>query len=177
MAKRKVSSLASWTDVDSRLNRLCVIDTDRRTAEVQMNAEISAVKLRFQDALNDQAKEDAELRGEIEQFAREHPEAFSPSKTIARLHGVLSFRTTPPSVVPLSRQWTAERVLEAIHMANLADQIVRVPPEEIDKPAILAKVAGGELSDVQLRDVGLRISQREVFGLDLKYEGAPKAQG
>lgn len=71
MMKRKAEGkLTAWSDVDSALARLCRLDHDRQQALSQMNAELAAVKLRFGDALEDLATDDALLRAALEQFAR-----------------------------------------------------------------------------------------------------------
>jgi phage host-nuclease inhibitor protein Gam len=176
MTKRKTEAeLTSWSEVDRALARLCRLDYDRQQALSQMNAELAAVKLRFNDALEGVAREDAALREALEQFAREHEEQFSPQKTIERLHGVLSFRTTPPAVKVLRRPWPDEERIERVRAALGAD-CIRVR-KEIARDAILSKAAAGQIRPEQLAEVGLRIGRREVFDLELKKELSPPVPG
>jgi phage host-nuclease inhibitor protein Gam len=176
MMKRKAEGkLTAWSDVDSALARLCRLDHDRQQALSQMNAELAAVKLRFGDALEDLATDDALLRAALEQFARERQEDFSPQKTIERLNGVLSFRTTPPAVKVLRRPWTDEERIERVR-AVLGADCIRVR-EEIARDAILSKSAAGQIRPEQLAEAGLRIGRREVFDIELKNELSPAIPG
>ena len=169
MARRKAETgLASWAEADLALARLCRLDYERQQALARMNAELAAVKLRFNGALEELASEDAALRAAIEQFARERQEQFLPQKTIVRLHGVLSFRTTPPAVKVLPRPWTDEERIERVR-ATLGADCVRVR-EEIARDAILSKAAVGQIRPEQLAEAGLRIGRREAFELELKGE-------
>ena len=171
MVRRKADAdmaLESWSDVDGALARLCRLEQDRQQAVAQMNAELDAVKLRFSDALDQMADEDARLRQALEQFARERRDQFSPLKTIERMHGILSFRATPPAVKILRRPWTDEERIERVRAA-LGDDCVRVR-EEIARDIILSRAAAGLLRPEQLAEAGLRIGRREVFDLELKAE-------
>jgi phage host-nuclease inhibitor protein Gam len=169
MALRKAGTeLTDWSAVDGALARLCRLDQDRQQALSQMNAELAAVKLRFNDALEEIADEDARLRAALEQFARQRQEQFSPQKSIERLHGILSFRTTPPAVKILRRPWTPEERIERVR-AVLGTDCIRVH-EELARDSILSKAAAGLIGPGQLADAGLRIGQREVFDLQLKVE-------
>jgi len=169
MAKRKADAeLATWSDVDGALARLCRFDHDRQQALAEMNAELAAVKLRFNDALEEIAAEDALLREALEQFAREHQEQFSPQKTIERLHGILSFRTTPPAVKILRRPWTDEERIKRVR-AVLGPDCIRIR-EEIARDTVLSRTAAGLIRPEQLVEAGLRIGRREVFELELKGE-------
>ena len=169
MTRRKTqTALASWPEADRALARLCRLDADRQQALSQMNEELAAVKARFSDALEALANEEAMLRAAIEQFARERQEQFLPQKTIVRLHGVLSFRTTPPAVKVLPRPWTDEERIERVR-ATLGADCVRVR-EEIARDAILSKAAVGQIRPEQLAEAGLRIGRREAFELELKGE-------
>ena len=133
-----------------------------------MNAELAAVKLRFNAPLEAMAGEDARLREALEQFARERREQFSPQKTIERLHGVLSFRSTPPAVKVLRRPWTEGERIERVRAA-LGAGCIRLR-EEIARDAILSRAAAGLIRPDQLAEAGLRIGRREVFELELKGE-------
>ena len=169
MTKRRAETeLTTWSEADSALARLCRLDHDRQQALSQMNAELAAVKLRFNDALEDMAGEDALLREALERFARERQEQFSPQKSIERLHGILSFRTTPPAVKILRRPWTDAERIERVR-AVLGADCIRVR-EEIARDTILSRAAAGFIRSEQLAEAGLRIGRREVFDLELKDE-------
>jgi phage host-nuclease inhibitor protein Gam len=166
--RRTETELRDWSDVDGALARLCRLDQDRQQALSQMNAELAAVKLRFDETLEETAAEDALLRAAIERFAREHQEQFSPRKSIERLHGILSFRTTPPAVKVLRRPWTEDERIERVRAA-LGEDCIRVR-QEIARDSVLSKAAAGVIGPEQLAEAGLRIGRREVFDVALKSE-------
>ena len=169
MVKRRAeTALRNWSEADGALARLCRLDHERQQALAEMNAELAAVKLRFNAPLEEMAGEDALLRAALEQFARERREQFSPQKSIERLHGIRSFRTTPPAVKLLRRPWTDEERIERVR-ASLGDECIRVR-EEIARDAILSRAAAGLIGADQLAEAGLRIGRREVFELELKGE-------
>ncbi len=169
MAARKTeTALTTWSEADGALARLCRLDHDRRRALAEMNAELAAVKLRFNAPLEELAAEDALLRVALEQFARARRQEFSPQKTIERLHGVLSFRSTPPAVKVLRRPWTDDERIERVRAA-LGGDCIRVR-EEIARDAILSRAAAGLIRPGQLAEAGLRIGRREAFELELKSE-------
>jgi phage host-nuclease inhibitor protein Gam len=176
MIKRKAGmELTNWAEADGALARLCRLDHERQQTLSDMNAELAEVKLRFNDALEEIAGEDALLREALEQFARERQEQFSPQKTIERLHGILSFRTTPPAVKVLRRAWSDEERIERVRAA-LGPDCIRVR-SEIARDAILSKAAAGLIRAEQLAEAGLRIGRREVFDLELKSELSPAVPG
>ena len=171
MAEKLTAKTATWEDVDEALDRLCELDSARNYHTRQLNVAIDEARALCQPSLDDIANEDAQLRENVERFAREHPQDFSPQKTIERMHGILSFRTTPPAVKVLRRPWTDEERIQRVRQV-LGDQCIRVT-EDIAKDVVLNETAQGIHSAAQLAEAGLRIGQREVFSLDLKRDAAP----
>ena len=166
--------LVSWDDVDSALAALCGIQQRRATLEADMNAKIDSIKRHYLPQLEDLAQNGALDLRLIEAFAREHKPDFTPQKSIERLHGTLSFRTSPPAVKPLNRKWTAQRILESV-AGVLGTQFTRVE-RSLAKDVLLAERANGDLTDQQLAQVGLKIVQEETFSVELKRESTPDAQ-
>ena len=115
MSKRKVvePALASWSEVDQALIRLCRLDVARRRLEADMNLELDRIKGIAMPKLADMAREDKAVRAQVQQFCEGHPDDFTPVKSVARLHGVLSFRTSPPAVKLKKKLAT---VVAAVHV-------------------------------------------------------------
>ena len=173
MSKRKLVKpvLKFWPELDLALARLCQLDAKRKKYLLAMNAAIDAAKEKHLPVLNDIADEDARLWGDIHQFCQAHRADFEPRKSVERLHGILSFRTSPPAVKPVSRRWTWKRILQIL--VDRMPMYVRQKPE-VDKEAILADYVGKTLSDEDLKTHGLRVCQDETFGVELKYEEGPE---
>ena len=163
-------ALKDWSAADLSLARLCQLDAARKKTELAMNAAINAAKEKYLPALNNIQTEDAVLRSELEQFARARRDDFDPKKSLERLHGILSWRTSPPAVKLLSRKWNWTKAIEATRA--LASDFVRAK-FEINKEAVLASGA----PDPFLAQMGLKIAHDETFGLELKYEESPDHVG
>lgn len=168
--KRTFRAGATWSDVDEALARLCEIEADRAARLAAMNQRLAETRALFQDGLDELADEDARLRAEVEQFAREHAADFTPKKSVERLHAVLSFRTTPRAVKELRRPWTDEERMSRVRTSLGSDCIRTI--EDIARDVVLAKASAGTITNEDLAAAGLRIGQREQFDIALKHEGA-----
>jgi phage host-nuclease inhibitor protein Gam len=102
-------------------------------------------------------------------WAEDHPDEFGPLKSIECVHGKFGFRITPPAVRPI-RPLTWAKVLENLERFESFNRFIRIK-NEVDREAILA--AREELTADQLKAIGVRISQDEVFFVDPKIEDEP----
>jgi phage host-nuclease inhibitor protein Gam len=167
--------VATWEAVDEALARLCELDHDQAIQEAGMNQRMAEVRETYEEGLNEIASEQARLRANVEQFAREHQADFSPQKTIERLHGVLAFRTTPPAVKVLRRPWTDDERLAAVErQCGIACIRFR---KELARDVVLFRFSSGKITAEDLAKAGLRISQHEEFNLELKRDATPAPQG
>ena len=169
MAKRKQVATGPETreEVDVVLARLAVLDADRRRVLADMDEQITAVRENAQGRLDTLAAEDKALRAQVKVVAVGHRAEFGDKKSLELVHGVLTFRTSPPSVRKLNNKWTEEAVLDALK--EWRRRYVRVR-EALDKERILADHAAGKVTDAELAECGVKVAQPETFGIELKQE-------
>lgn len=174
MARKQITPVFTSRDqVDSALAELCRLQAEKNKTEGSMNAQLTAVRERFQPTLDRVSLAAMAMECQIEQWAiANRPAEFGDKKSLDLLHGTLSFRTAGPKCSLLGRMWTWESVLDALKK-RLAG-FVRVV-SEVNKDAILAAYAANETSDAALAECGIKVTQRETFGLSLHYEESADA--
>ena len=174
MAKRQQVGVAlgTWDEVDAKLGELCQIEVRRRKLEAKMNGELAAVRARYEGETGEITDAQKAAGALVEQFCLVHRAEFGAKKSKELLHGIVSFRTSPPAVALFNRKWTWASVIEALKRG--ASRFVR-SKEEPDKEAILAAHAAGEVDDGDLAGVGVKVEQKETFGVELRYEEAGEA--
>ncbi len=134
--------------------------------------DIAAIRVRYRAHLAEIEKFLDLETGWAEAWARAHPEALSPSRTLACAHATLGFRAEPPRVERASRRWTWSRIAAALGALDWGRRYLRTPALEVDKEAIVADLA--RLSPVDLRNAGLRVLQGERFFLS-PHAGEPSS--
>jgi phage host-nuclease inhibitor protein Gam len=154
-------SIQTRQQLDVVVENIIQLQLDRAELERAQEREITAVRQKFRPPL---AELDRYLAAEttwVETWARENPGAFGEKRSFDCTHAIIGFRVTPPRIERASRKWTWSAV--ALKLADLGwgKRYLRVPAPEVNKEAILADRA--ELSAVELRQAGLRISQEERF--------------
>jgi len=96
-----------------------------------------------------------------EAWARQHPEVFSPARTLACPHATIGFRAEPPRIERASRSWNWSRIAETLGELDWGRRYLRTPAPEVDKEAIVADLA--RLSPSDLRETGLKIIHGDRF--------------
>ncbi|GEM_PF-1081823 len=171
MSKSKVpappATPSSWQEVDTALGAMCILESRIDARLAQMNSELAAVRARHEPDLTAWAERFEALKAGVAEFAEAHKAEFTEPRTVERAHGTLSFQRTPPAVAPLSRKWTWKKILEAAE--RLLPHFIRRPPE-LDKMMILTSWKDRQVTDEQLAQAGMRISQGDIFKLELKGE-------
>jgi len=169
MGKRRQveTALESWPSVDATLRQLCLWQSEETGLEAEMNEQLTAVRARYEIRLSEIAEQRKAQAALIEQFCVDHRAEFDARKSRELTHGTVNFRTSPPSVRLVGRKWTWPSVLETL--LKRLQQFVRTK-QEVNKDEILRAHAAGEITDERLADVGLKVSQDETFGYDLKLD-------
>ena len=147
--------------LDVVVENIIQLQLDRAELERAQEREIIAIRQKFRPPL---AELDRYLAAEItwvETWAKENPGAFGEKRSLDCTHATIGFRITPPRIERASRKWTWAAV--ALKLADLGwgKRYLRIPAPEVNKEALLADRA--ELSVIELRQAGLRISQEERF--------------
>lgn len=132
-------------------------------AKARLDERLTTIRQEHEGTIDQLAKRIEALSGLLQQWAEGSPEEFSGKKSIDFIHGTIGFRTGMPKLKTLAG-WTWDKVLGALHSLH-----VRVK-REVDKEALLAAYARGELTDADLRAAGMRVVQDESFYVEPKLE-------
>lgn len=175
MGKIKLEFLpiASFDDVDKYIKEYAENERFIKTKEVEMNAEIDAVKAKYSEATKDAVSRKQVIESSIEAFCMTRAEDFGKLKSKTLTHGKVFFRTNPPKVLQLSKKYSVETTIELLK-ALFKNKFIR-QKEEINKEALLADYAAKKIDDKKLAGVGLRIDQGESFGMEINWDSIKEA--
>lgn len=143
-----------------------LLDLGRAKAQLQkeeaaMNEEIQKITEKYSDRTAELSGEVALMEDGIEKYCTSIKNDFASIRTRALNHGVVGFRTNPPSVKQLNKKWKVESSI-AFLKKLFGKKYLREKPE-INRESILADFAGEKLTEVDLAGAGLRIEQEETF--------------
>lgn len=103
-ATENAAEISSWEQADRAMARLAAVSAELRTTRADIESEIASVHVMFQEPLERQKAEIAELEKALARFARKHKREFRAREEggDTRSHeyagAVMGFRQTPPSV-------------------------------------------------------------------------------
>lgn len=155
--------VSSRADAERILGEIAADTAALNSIQAELDAEITAVRQRFEGRIDNLAKQLEHKSGLLQQWAEASPEEFGERKSIELLHGRLGFRTGTPKLKTISG-WTFDRVLSVV-----AEAFVR-KKQELDKEALLAAHARKQVSDEDLKKIGVRVIQEETFFVEPKLE-------
>ncbi len=141
-------------------------DHERRLAE--LNTE-------FDKQIAEQVNEINSLEAAIQLFAESRPDLFPQSaedgpRSRTYRNAVIGFRTNPPKVEKRVSKDTIEAIVERLESLAWGEKYVKYAEPGLDKEALLKDRA--VLTEGQLAQVGLKISQGQTFFIDPVFESA-----
>ena len=167
MKKKIVTTIANRDELEQVMGEYAASEIERKKLTLGMEAEINAVRQRYESALSAHAETSEGLFEDLQAWAMLNPGAFTDKKSLALLHGKLGFRVTPPAV----KQMPGVKAEHSIHLLvtqGMTDYFRS--KTEIDKEAILADVAARKMDNMTLAQYGLRIEQKENFFTEINHE-------
>lgn len=166
--RRTGPALTSRFAAEAELGALAAATAERDRLVAKLEAELTDVRQRYEEKIDTQQEAIDAATDRLQAWAEANPDEFGDRKSLDLLHGTVGFRTGNPALKTLSG-WTWDRVKEKL-VGGLA-AFVRTKTEP-DKEGIHGAYQRGELSDAQLREIGLRIVQDEAFFIEPKTEAA-----
>jgi phage host-nuclease inhibitor protein Gam len=163
--KLTAPALKSRTYVELTLSDICLITLNRNKAVTAMDAEISAVRSKYETAITECNKALEEKTDLIRTWAEAHPEEFNGLKSIDSVHAVFGWRTGQPQL-KTRKGWTWDRVLEVLKLPRFAAYPYVRTKEEVNKQAILADRETLPADD--LHAMGVHVIQDEAFFIEPK---------
>jgi phage host-nuclease inhibitor protein Gam len=159
----KAPSLATPTAFAAAIDDLARIEVELRKAEARRDARLQAVRADYEPVVGSLQDQREALALAVEKFAVEHRDDLFPGKikSAETPLAIFGFRLGQPTLKPLNRSWTWDRVLEELGARGLARFIrtTRAP----DKDALKQHLPPEELAAV-----GCRIDQTETFFVEPK---------
>jgi phage host-nuclease inhibitor protein Gam len=170
MAKKKSTTMMlSFDHVDQALLTLGQKEAFLKHEDAVLNDAMQRLRDESEKKTQEARATKAKLEQDIEIFCVENKFEFEKKRSIELAHGTVSFRTAKPHVAQLNRKYSWLTILELVKKFSWSRQYLRVK-EEVDKEAILADSASGNVTDEKLAAIGVKIDQREDFSIDIRWE-------
>lgn len=166
-AKKKVLANISEAEYQEQLAAYAKSEAEARKINADIDLQTQKLRENHQDKLK-QLQDTKETSFDVVmQYAEEHPELFEKRRSIETAFGIIGYRMGTPKV--LNRKgFQVKAVLELIK--DKFPKFLKIK-EEINKEAILADK---ELTDNDVKSIGLEIVQEDTFYIDLKTEEVAK---
>lgn len=134
-AARRVNPPVSREEAELWVGRAADLKHEEAELKAAMDAEVTAVRHRYEQQLTSVASEMEEVRLGLEAWADGHRAEFGERRSLEMLHGVVGWRLASPSLHP-RKGFTLAAVLERLRTLGRTD-LIRTK-EEVNKEAILA---------------------------------------
>ena len=160
----KPPTIKTREELEAAVNDYAAQDATLRGLKAELDVELAKVRDLY--AARVSAAEDAlkPLAASIEEWAILHPELFLEKKSLDLIGGRIGFRMSPPSVKMLrgvQEETAVDRVMASQWAANWTRDKI-----ELARDTILADYASGNVTEADLKNVGLRVSQTENFFIE-----------
>jgi phage host-nuclease inhibitor protein Gam len=155
--------------MSAALQLLTEIGKEVAKADAQMADKIEAIR----ETVVEKKTEFDEIDAAIRKFAKKiknDEEFFGDGRTCETLAGSLSWKMSKPAVE--CGDGFDEDKFPAIARKLGFEDIIRTPKEELDKTAVIRMYQSGDISDDQLKKLGLKIDQED--GLTIKFKKVDK---
>ena len=162
--KEKAMTIATRDELETTMNDYAVKAAALKGLGAELDVELGKVRERYTDRMTAIADAMKPLAEAIEEWAILHPEEFGTKKSLDLIAGKIGFRTTPPAVKTLRgvrEESAVELVAKSCHLVDYIREV-----QEIDREAILADFAAKNITEAELKELGLRIHQTETFYID-----------
>jgi phage host-nuclease inhibitor protein Gam len=135
-----------------------------------------AITEKFQPLFDAKSAIATDLKGQLQLWAENNPEAFGDGRSVEFAYGWARFRKGNRKLVLLAR-WTWDKVLQTLldkpPTSQWQEYIRRTP--EINKQKLLTDTkAEGKMPEAKLRDIGVRVVREESFEIETKPDMVAK---
>lgn len=162
--KKKVLANISEADYQDQLATYAKSEAEIRKINAEIDLAAQKLREKYADKLNTLQTSKEESFEVVMQYAEENQDLFAKKRSCETPYGVIGYRLGTPKLNP-RRGFKWAGVLDLIK--DNMPKFVKVK-EDINKEAILADK---DLTDNDLRTIGVEIVQEDTFYIDLKTEG------
>lgn len=155
--------ILSEGDLEATVGEVADLIVQRAALTDQMNAEIVALKQRYESELSKLSERIERETDRVHDYVRTHPDIIPPGRKSRELiHGIIGYRTGMPQVKTI-KGWTLKSALDAC--LRYRPKWVRQTPS-LDKEQIIADLSVGGVAE----SVGITVVQEETFFISPKLE-------
>lgn len=171
--KKQLAQIASRTytreEAENAMRDLCIASCQLDAKTAEMNERLAFVRGEFESDIS-AIQETAELlKAKVLAWANKNPQEFAKKKSVEMVHGVVGYRTAPPSV-RLVRGVTWDKAVALLETSH--PELVRVK-KEADKEGLIASRA--IIGEDGLRGLGILIEQAEKPFVEVKKDSVEVA--
>ncbi len=164
--KKPVYTCNTMEDLENVASLYATADAKLAKITAMMDEQITAIRNKYANELQELQDEKDEQFTEIQQFAEKNPQLFDKRKSLRITHGVIGFRTGTPKLKTVKKfTWGAVTEL----LKEFFPDYIRT--EEVPaKDKILADRSEPYMIDL-CKKCGIEVVQEESFYVELKKEG------
>lgn len=160
-------------DLEERMARAAQVGAEVDVLVAKFNQDVADLTEEAREEVIEKKAEYDEIVLTIEEFAQENKknaDYFGESRTISLLAGAISWKLGKPAV-ETGNGFDVETFPKLARKLGF-EEIIRTPPEELDKNAVIRLYSSGELTDDQLKKLGLKVDSED--GLTIKFKKIDK---
>jgi phage host-nuclease inhibitor protein Gam len=147
-------------DAQTLVGEITALIIQHRQLTAEMDEELSSTRKRYETTIGNLDARIEVMTKEAREWALANSGEFGSKKSIAFTQGVIGFRTGTPKLKTLAG-WTFARVLNELIGRRLKN-FIRVK-QDVDKEAIIAAHSATDLSNSDLKELGVKVEQDETF--------------
>lgn len=159
-------SARSYTreEAEAAMRDLCIASCKLDAKTAKMNEALARVREDFEADISALSETAELLQAKVLSWADKNPQEFAKKKSVEMVHGIVGYRTAPPSV-RLVRGVTWDKAIALLEVNH--PELVRVK-KEADKEGLIASRA--IITEEQFAALGIRIEQAEKPFVDVKKD-------
>jgi phage host-nuclease inhibitor protein Gam len=162
--------LRNLADVEAELNELAIAEATVARLNAEADVEIAKIRSTFSQEIGAAEEKVLAIRTRLTQFAEDNKQnvKFFPKgkKTLKVRSGEISISKGKTSVTFIDGADEAYAI-QRIEKLGLEEDLdlLREPPKELDKNAVLSYAATGELDTKTLKRIGITVAQKETISV------------
>lgn len=163
---------ASDREMQTLVLEILQLTAEQQKLAAKQDKEVAAIKAEYEPYFT-RLETSVELRmAKAMAWANAHPELFTKTKSVQMANGIVGFRTSPPALTLLSRDWSWDDVVLALKEHNFKAYIRT--KEEVNKESIMQDRE--TIGAAKLKEMGLRVRQKEKFYVDPELTDVERVQ-
>lgn len=166
--KKQLKQIATRTytreEAEAAMRDLCIASCKLDSRTAKMNEQLARIREDFEADISSLSETAELLKAKVLSWADKNPKEFAKKKSVEMVHGIVGYRTAPPSV-RLVRGVTWDKAIALIEAAH--PELIRLK-KEADKEGLIA--SREIITDEQFKAIGIHIEQAEKPFVEVKKD-------